>query len=263
MIDFERMDIAVVTCGRPMWLVATVQAWAETTPTYHRIHAICNSEDGAAAADRLRGYDDLCVHRTGRPPEHAGNLAQSWNLAMLWAFRDSEVEWLLCSQDDVFVAPGWPAALERYDADLYVAPVGDVVFLMNRRVLRKVGWFDERFTTIGWHEWDWQYRALRDLGRDRVSIQDGHGWEYHPVGLGDFWQQPRTECRQDRERFPGPLMRKNERHLKLNDGWLREKWGMDHGGLLYALRTGDLRPQLVPEVDWYPWFDRRLEERNG
>ena len=73
------------------------------------------------------------------------------------------------------------------DADLYLAPGGDTVFLFNRRVFREVGWFDERFRGIGFHEWDWETRAILGVGQDRVVIEDKHGWYFNAVGLDEQW----------------------------------------------------------------------------
>ncbi len=187
--------VVIVTWNRLENLAECAWSWATTMSNYRAMYVIANHPystgqkmttywhltgtlpDGVwpvlgnETDDSVFSPPPHClVVNTGRPFEHAGNLAQSWNLGMTWAFRDPKVEWLLCSQDDVEALPGWQERVASFDADLYLSPCGDNVFLFNRRALREVGWFDERYTTIGFHEWDWKARAILALGRDRVSI---------------------------------------------------------------------------------------------
>ena len=250
MIDWARVAVAVVTCCRPELCRATVAAAHDTLPDYRALYVIGNHPNDlldvagpmVMTEEPRRRWQFIA---TGRPPEHHGCLAGSWNLAMLWAFRDPEVEWLWCLQDDMEILFGWPELVKKRDADLYLAPAGDMAFLFNRRVLREVGWFDERFRVIGYHEWDWEARALLALGEDRVVIEDRHGWQHNAIGLWDLWRPAR----------PAGLALKNELHLDQNRRWLVRKWGINHPLDLWGLAMAGRRPQHA-EVEWYPWFDR-------
>jgi hypothetical protein len=168
---------------------------------------------------------------------------------MLYAFQDPKVKWLWCLQDDMEVHPGWRDRIAQYDADLYVAPAGDMAFLFNRKVLREVGWFDERFAVIGYQEWDWQARAVLALGYSRVSIEDNHGWAFNAVGLSEYWK--------DVLRTPGNLLpRKNETHMKNNRKWFCQKWHVKIPNDIWIAVNIGSAPE--PEVEWYPWFDRKV-----
>lgn len=245
MIDFGKMDIAIVTHNRPAMLSRCLHRWAETAPAYRQIHVVLNHPDG------IRGVTPpprTELIPTGRPPEHPGCMAKAWNLAMLWAFRDAETEWLLCSMDDVEVRDGdWPLLVNAVDRDLYLAPAGDLVFLLNRAVLRDVGWFDERFPVVAFQEWDWQARCIRRRGLDRVSIWDTHGWNHNPVGLERCW------FHDDRSVAMEPCGRDWDRQAGV---WLEQKWGLCLSNFARMMVFGDVLEPTHGEVEWYPWFDR-------
>lgn len=240
-IDYSKLSLAIVTWNRPGNLRKCLASWIDTLPKYRATYVVNNGEE-------IEGWSEVSgrwsVIATGRPPEHVGNLAQSWNLAMLWAFRDSDVEWLLCSQDDMEAKSGWTDIIDGTSArDLYLAPAGDRAFLLHRSVLREVGWFDERYTTIGYQEWDWQMRALRALGKDRLSIEDAHGWYINPIDLGEYWTCQLPEG--------GP---KSQQYVERNRLWMEQKWnGADLKGLLACGKAID---PMYAEVEWYPWFLR-------
>lgn len=241
MIDYARLAIAVVTWKRPNDLNRALHAWTATLPTYRAGYIIANHPESVNADTYIPPR--YLIVPSGRPPEHAGNLSQSWNLAMLWAFRDPDVEWLMCSQDDVDIRPGWVEAIQNNpERDLYLAPAGDRVFLFNRTVLKAVGWFDERYTTIGYHEWDWQARVIRACSSDRISIEDAHGWSVNAFGLSQFWR-----TKEDPENGY-----KCERHIGRNYSWMHEKWGVSLNGVI----PHSIPEPRIGEIEWYPWFQR-------
>lgn len=239
----ERLAIVVVTHNRPTQLRATIRDWTFSCPDYVRMRVIVNHPDGM---NGITVPERCQVVHSGRPPEHQGNLAQSWNLGLLWAFRDPEVDWVALSQDDVVIEPGWLALANRVRADLYAAPAGDQVMLMNRRALREIGWFDERFTTIGFHEFDWFARAIRTLGPGWVMLEDAHGWSYNPVGLSSLWRSAHDG--KHTERSPSSQER--------GAAFFREKWGMGYDEIIGPMARGDVPAPRLGEVDWYPWFQR-------
>jgi hypothetical protein len=243
MLDFSRLAIAIVTWNRPAQLQALAERLVETIPEYRMVYVIVNHPDGAKG---FQPPNRCLVISSGRPPEHHGCMAKSWNLAMLWAFRDPETEWLLCTMDDLRVLPGWPAVFDKHEADLYLAPAGDTGFVFNRTALRKVGWFDERFVVIGYQEWDWQARAIRGLGLSRVSLDDQHGWSHNPIGLREYWKHVGTSEARQRDATYEPR----------NAAWLEQKWQMSPTRFIEMLKSGTILPTNVPEVDWYPWFPR-------
>jgi len=243
-IDFSKLAIAISTHNRPNYLQKVANAWSDTAPDYKEMYIFVHHPDG----DKNFLPPKQCqVIHTGRIPEHAGCLSKTWNMAMQWAFRDPKIEWLACALDDAVILPGWAEILTKRDADLYVAPAGDIVFLMNRRVLQLVGWYDERFPLIGWQEWDWYARAIRALGLDRVVMEDAHGWKHNPIGLSDVWKHfgdgaAPTTCRRDLDGYAVD--------------WFQKKWAMTPASMLDCLTNGVIPPPVEDEIQWYPWFKR-------
>jgi hypothetical protein len=245
-IDFSRTSIAISTHNRPAYLIECAKAWAETAPDYRAMFAVVNHPDGATGFSPPDPMRCRIIH-TGRVPEHAGCMAKTWNLAMQWAFRDPQVDWCLCSMDDAEIRPGWANVVAAHDFDLYFAPAGDLVFLLHRRVLREVGWFDEHFPVVGFQEWDWQARAIRALGLPRVSLDDAHGWRHNPIGLSAFWIH--------RGEGAAPTTRQ-ERYNAHAQAWLELKWGCPMQDMVHLLSSGNIPAPRMPEIEWYPWFQR-------
>lgn len=242
-IDFHKVAIAITTHNRPEYAQLCTQQWAATTD-YRQMFLLVNHPDGAKGVTLPPHCEVIHV---GRIPEHGGCMAQTWNTAFHWAFRDPEIEWLICSMDDAVITPGWPPLLDRYEADLYQAPAGDLVFMLNWEAFRKIGWFDERFRLIGFQEWDFMARAVRALGLDRVSLEDAHGWCHNPIGLSTHWIHRGGGAAATTRR--GDLMGHAQE-------WLQQKWGMTHYDFVGMMNGGNIKEPQVPEIDWYPWFGR-------
>lgn len=246
-VDPRKLVIAISTHLRPVPLRMTAHLWAGTCPDYRHMYVIVNHPNGAWGFDSGVRPERCTVLQTPRVPEHPGCMAKTWNLAMQWAFGDPEVEWLLCSMDDVAVREGWLPRVNDHAYDVYLAPCGDLVFLFNRRVFRRVGWFDERFPVIGFQEWDWEARVLRAMGRDRVMLEDGHGWNINPIGLHNDWMHTGDLC---------PTFRDTS-YQDRNERWLLTKWAMrDPRQFVDMMASGVVGPSSLPEIDWYPWFKR-------
>jgi hypothetical protein len=244
-VDPSKLVIAVSTHLRPVPLRVTVKLWRESCPDYRRMYVVVNHPDGAAGfepPERCR------IIHTGRVPQHPGCMSRTWNLAMQWAFQDPEVEWLLCSMDDVGVRQGWLDLVNRHAFQFYLAPCGDLVFLLHREVFRRVGWFDERFVVMGFQEWDWEARVLRALGVERVMMEDGHGWNHNAIGLHNYWFHTGDFA---------PTHRDTSCQM-LNEYWLHRKWGL-HATRHFVdmMASGVVRECPTPEIDWYPWFSRQ------
>jgi hypothetical protein len=256
MIDFAKLAIAIVTHRRPKEVQHTLRTALASVPGYRVLYVLGNHPDDQAGIGKLVvETKDARVQflPTGRIPEHGGRLAESWNTAFQWAFRDPEVEWLWCMHDDLDITPGWSDLVHGRDADVYVAPFGDTCFLLNRRAFREVGWFDERFTVRAYQDTDWELRAVWKLGRDRVVLENeirppkALKWvSLNPIGLLNHWRLAQTfddsPAKIDKDK-PGLF-------------WLKEKWDNARGVTPIDFDKAVAEGPAIPDIDFYPWFDR-------
>lgn len=243
-VDPAKLAICVSTHLRPGPLRVTVKQWVATCPDYRQMYVFVHHPQGTEGFEPPERCE---IIPTGRLPEHPGCMAKTWNLAFQWAFSDPEVEWCLCSMDDVAVRAGWLDLVNQHAFDFYLAPCGDLVFLVSRRVLRRVGWFDERFPVIGFQEWDYEARVLKTLGAERVMMEDSHGWNINAIGLHNFWFHTGFLCPTHRDTS----------HQHLAQAYLFDKWGVREPTAFATMMQERAVPEPKwPEIDWYPWFGR-------
>lgn len=247
-IDPSRLEIAVVGHTRHTDLQAALHLWPLTIPGYRQITLIANhptTTQGLVLPDRTH------VVPTGRIPNHVGQLSESWNLAFLWTFvQHPETEWVILSQDDVRVAPGWVELVNAHPAEVYNAPAGDMIMLISRRAFQLVGWFDEHIRSIGGQDLDWLCRAVITLGADRIVSEDHHGWSYNPIGLTRFWESSKGGG------TPGASYQMGGYLDVVLKAHLHAKWGISTQELHERLIAHQVPMPVQPEYDWYPWVTR-------
>ena len=203
-----------------------------------------------------------------------GPMVENYNQAYVHTFLAGK-KYCITAHDNMIIHPGWVDIIKNTDYDLYMAPQGDQVTLMTLEGLRFFGWWDERYATNGNHELDFSSRVLRrDLGHNRASLVDYHGWHNWPeqiqvdghiispicktghaeygdgfpylrwndVGLDKYW------VRASKHQVPqcGPKTQKFEK-LTWND----RKWRGQSPNTFENFAQGPAEP----EIDWYPWLD--------
>ncbi len=234
--DFHPGNVELWICNwcRPAAVNQTVRNWLESWP-FTRANVIANH-----SSITLKTFDFDLQPRIKlwpnvlRPDCAVGSLSQIWNACYLHTFLQGK-RYALCSQDDILVQAGWLQLIENSNYDAYFAPQGDRVHLITREAVRKIGWWDERFATIGYHELDFMVR-LRQTDVLCV-IEDGHCDGYlqiNPIGLSAYWQDAGVH---------------RDNYAENNKGLWREKWGSKPCDASNLTAT-----KLLREIDWYPWF---------
>jgi hypothetical protein len=101
------------------------------------------------------------------------SLSRVWN----WAILQSQTEWVLVASDDIRLKPTWYVDLARENAanpeSLWHGP--SRFFLFNKKLLDKVGMFDERLTGNTYEDLDYVrrlnfYKVPKVYGRDSSLI---------------------------------------------------------------------------------------------
>lgn len=259
MFDVKKLSVWIVTYNRPDAINRTIQDFLQTTPSYVPINVISNHSNLQLDQDygpRVKIYMNIL-----RPDQSWGYLARNWNQCFYFGFK--EYEWVLCSQDDVRILPGWLENIQQHpDYDFYTAPYFDVIFMINRHAFRQVGWFDERFVVMDYQDNDFFRRCYQRLGKEKISSEDKHGWQWNgrstgfinPIGQSSFWRHGPDEGYIQPDDHPRGRGDKRFIHNTINANFLYKKWGAtikrNHQEL-------NLR-QRIPDIDWYPWFTKEM-----
>lgn len=245
------VELFVVNYRRHQALSETVASWMDSFP-FRTVNVIDNHGSLELDPFRPQDRDKVRIIRSTRPDWMMGSLAECWNLAYAHALDKSD--WIVCSQDDVRVKPGWAELVQATNYATYFAPKGDIVHINSIEGFNLYGWWDERFRTIHYQESDYLLRASTKRP-DRLSAHDEHPWQFrlNDVGLADLWMpSERTHEILATGDWTAALYGEH-----LTDIW-NSKWGAPPGELLNAGVAQCLwRPE---EVDWYPAFTRRLRD---
>lgn len=186
-----------------------------------------------------------------------GYLSRDWNFGLVDGFRawnnPDAVDWVVLAQNDVVWKDGWMDYLAGVNhLDFISQPRGDQAMAFRIEAVRKIGFFDERFSTLHFQEIDYFYRAVLALGQ-RASINDDHLGEmseFNPVG-----------CRLIAPSAAGVEEADNLHTARFSAelGCLfRTKWRLPalariHDLRGFAQRSADAGPR-PREVNWYPFF---------
>lgn len=115
----------------------------------------------------IKGADDIRWNRFNP------SLSRVWN----WAIAQSESEWVMVCNEDLFFKPGWLSMLE---AEMEGNPDAEWFgpsrcFLFKKSLISKVGWFDERFTGITYEDLDY-VRRMNHAGVKSVYGRNSCLW---------------------------------------------------------------------------------------
>ena len=105
------------------------------------------------------------IHNNARPDWDMGNLARTWNQALIHGFRDlnkPDAKIVVTLQNDVVLHPNWSTNLLKMHKkyNFVVGQLGDNIVSYRPEAVKKIGMWDERFITPHHKEGDYYIRAL-------------------------------------------------------------------------------------------------------
>lgn len=164
------------------------------------------------------------------------SLSRVWN----WALAFAKTRWVLMLNGDAVCEPGWADFFQKDEQHFRECKLHSRFshFLIDRSLIRKTGWFDERLTTLYWEDTDFVRR---------VSIVREPWCADCPLNqfLHNIYPEPK----------PHPVFKlyPNERatalqspNFKTNEVRYHEKWGdNDNRPLAGGTPRWD-------EINWYP-----------
>lgn len=250
----ENTALWIVNYKRPEAVRQTVQYWLNSFD-FEEVNIMANHSSICLEWFPEEIRHKIKIHYNWlRPDWMAGSLAQCWNTAILHSLVDKE--WVVLSQDDVDILPGWADCINNSIYDYYLCPVGDTCQILSLEGFKKIGWFDERFRALGGPEADYELRAIRNCP-DNISIWDEHCWQmrHNTVGLEKYiFLSIRTS---------EVLETRNTHNLtyanaECFDRW-NQKWGKHVDTLFYERDYyRDVNPGW-DEIDWYPSWTRYMQ----
>ena len=256
----SNFSVAVPTRNRLNRVETFVKTFLRTTPNDNRPELLFIHD----APEEL----DSVYYTSGLPNTSTLVFSEKSGLTKLWnqCILKSNKEWVLVCNDDAIFKDGWYEYLnEAIDSNEYlqinILHYGG--FCINRRMILKNGWFDERFRGGGFEDIDWQVRISESHLQMFVDISE----DFKLVDHGKF---------QDGTNWLGE---NNELHMQ-------EKWNKDYKDWMWqknhnfdCKKRPDRRHKItpafreLPEIDWYPettlmWekyygVDSRLQEINN
>jgi len=252
----------IVTYNQPEQLQITYNTLLKTMPTVNspsyrnfEINVINNHSNFKLDE---RDYVACVYHNQLRPDNSYGYLARNWNQAILLGFKNTvnpDTEWVGLVQSDVVFQEGWfEKFLKIKDIDLFQWGPGDQFVLLNIGAFKKVGWFDERFTSLAMQEYDYLLRTYIHL-KERCMLQGHYGKR------GIFNSPPfNAIAREEKHRTGHSTAAHQQQHR-----WFNVKWGpkMDNilrggGERKWAQVVNELlhkgKLQVPKEINWYPYI---------
>tara|TARA_R110002020_G_scaffold182598_1_gene378227 strand:+ start:8266 stop:9066 length:801 start_codon:yes stop_codon:yes gene_type:complete len=181
-----KIKFYVVTYNRPEELNTTLTSLFQSDITNYNVEFfIVNNYTDISLAPEFK--DKVTVlENTFRPDNSTGHLSRNYNEIFLHGIKDirnPDCDILMHSHDDNLFEKDFGSKMleyhKQYNFITFSQGCGLCSYLPES--IDKIGMWDERFCTIGYHEGDYFIRALI-YNKDKTSINDGNqGRLYNPL----------------------------------------------------------------------------------
>lgn len=220
-------------------------------------------------------YVNQTIINTLNSSESNSWCARSWNTILMKAFDtpDEEASAILI-QDDTDITPTFRGWFEHNQPnfDFIWGPAGDQFHYTTKKVLQKVGWWEETYQGCYADDAEYLKRAyiyFRDSNKlDRISVEDSHNWGFvhNPIGIPAHivttYQSKTIDPTYENqhwhfERILGCGGQTSETNptIKAAQALFEKKWGvmLDNGRPII-----DSLVRKEPEINWYPWATKKF-----
>lgn len=251
-----KIKVYVVTYKKNDVLNANLKSLWESTknPESIEVTVLANHPDVVIDEENKRANLRLVLNTT-RMSNAWGYLSRDWNYCLLDCFKTWEnpenIDWCVMAQNDVLWVKNWDEWLSHNkDYDFISQPIGDQSLSINIEALKKIGFFDERLTTLHFHEIDYFIRSML-FNKARVSINDNHlkhNLSFNRVG-NVITKTTFSGMNEDQTLH-------NSINFNESYHYISKKWGFDilQLGVPYILENCHKLRRLNTEINWYPFF---------
>lgn len=170
------IKIFILTYKAPQELNDNLRSLFRTKGDYE-VHIINNNSEVFHLDEEF--HDRVIVHhQTTRANWGTGHPARDWNQAIILGFQDlmnPDCEQVILCQDDMIWYDNWLETLDEIHQTytLYTCGWGEGIVSIKPEAIRRIGLFDERFSTLGYYEGDFFTRAYLYNG-EKSTINDLH-----------------------------------------------------------------------------------------
>lgn len=263
-IDFtpDNVEIWIDNWKRKEVINFIAKSWLDSFP-FEKINFIVNHssvtiEDfDLELRSKIKIWNNVMRHDLSRGP-----ITRNINQSYIHTFL-AKKKYCIFAHDSYYALKGWDEIIKNTNYDFYSSPQGDGFHVMLLDGLKKYGWWDERYSSLGWHEIDFLTRVLRaDIGKNynSASIVDIHEiWG----NLGAFTNRNclyYNDCnlQQYIKRFEKnkivQLGASKNSYFDFNS----KKWHYKKWKFAFSPESTFLNIQNGPmedEIDWYPWLN--------
>lgn len=231
--------------------------WANTNNLTDIDITILNNHPDIEIYEENKRDNLKIINNTTRMPNAWGYLSRDWNFCILDAFTNwknpNNVDWVVLAQNDVTWKKDWDLWLRKNKKyDFISRPMGDQCLILNIRAIKNIGFFDERFTTLHFHEIDYFIRANL-LYSSNISITDNHlkhNFSINPIENIIINDTSSGICEEDQT-----IHNSNNYNYSLNQ--IINKYSInifDNTDNIIKKIKNNFKKNVKTEINWYPFF---------
>jgi len=247
-VTYKKNDVLNANL-KSLWACAKEPQNIDVTVLANHPDVVIDNENNKMGGGNL-GNSRVVINTT-RMPNAWGHLSRDWNFCLLDAFKTWEnpekTDWAVLAQNDVTWVDGWDEWVRSNRTfDFVSQPRGDQCMVLNINAVKKIGFFDERFTTLHRQELDFFIRACYALN-NRCSINDDHNtvdWSYNPVG------NVITKSSFSGINLDSTLH--NAENMQDSISFFASKWNVKRPVTISEVLMS--MPKPPKEINWYPFF---------
>jgi len=252
----------ILTFDRPKALNRQIKTFGEYG---FKVNVFSNHPEVDIEEDNKKYVDQIIINNLS-DPKATSYCARSWNNMFIKCFIDKEVDGSVFVQDDTHVHHpelGKYLINKAKEYDFIWGPLGDTFFFLKREVLKKVGWFDERYLGCYCADADFLKRVYFNYDKNKISIQEIHDWgfEHNSIKISEYidWSMASRGVDESYKNQHDQLQNDcgQDKVVSYSQGHFKSKWQTPGNGLNNIGPIIDYEPpDVVHEIDWYPWFSK-------
>lgn len=249
-----KIKLYIVTYRAEKYLHDNLTSLFLSGPVLPEVHIINNHSDFRLAPE-FQGRV-FVHHNLLRPDFSTGHLARNWNEAIINGFENLNrpaCDILVHAQDDTVWHPGcMEQIIEGHKTYSFMTfGQGDNVCSYLPEGVKAIGLWDERFCNIGYHEYDYFFRAIM-WNRDKSSINGTSSHSHNAIDARVCYRPLHDGVKKaDHE--------KSMRFHSISQKVFQKKWGIS------PVREDVLEmiPRLVGDFRsymYYPYFEQNIDD---